>query len=670
MRKIITAILLMMVLILPSLIIIPMVSNNVSAYSGYFLTQPVNFSPDGAQTNYPLKLTVYSGTGTNTAGNLYCQVKCANWPYDIHFTNNANVTIGHWRESYDATSQIVWINCTSIASTGKTNFNMYYGDGSSDTSNGTRVFPLFDDFNSGTVSSAKWTPSGAITTTGTGGKLTAYGTSSWGYLKSAISFPLGYAMRTRANYLGASGAGGSSLGYGSAGSANSCDLIYYNTGGSLNKLRAWSASNANTDTVATISPASYQIYDVSRYSTKYTAQIAGGTLLTATSTQTNNQVFTLATIAGSSYGIEVDWILFHKVTANEPTFTAPSGEHGKWSPTFIANPATTGNTETLYSYTIATNESTTITIMSKPSWMNYYSANTTLSGVPTVGATNISIRALSTVGNLYAYKNYTLTIGVLVHWSPSFDSTPSINTYVGLLYSYRILLNESATITIMSKPTWLNWYSGNTTLSGKPITANDYSVAIRALSVGGGRYAYQNYSIHASVLINLTWAPTFTSTPNENGYVNMSYSFYLTCNETATIVSYDLPTWITLSGWQISGRPNTTGTYNCTVIVHSVAGQLDSYQRWTIKVLNATNGVMDTGFTNVQLLGLLLITLFTVIGVLRPAWSMLTGIIWILVALLVMIPMSVPFGLFSLAVGMMFMVAGLMYYYYQGSVKN
>ena len=48
---------------------------------------PVNSTVSGAQTNYQMKLTIFSGSGTNTSGTIYLNGNSLSWPNDIRFTD-------------------------------------------------------------------------------------------------------------------------------------------------------------------------------------------------------------------------------------------------------------------------------------------------------------------------------------------------------------------------------------------------------------------------------------------------------------------------------------------------------------------------------------------------------------------------------------------------------
>ena len=107
-------------------------------------------STAGIQTNYQMKLTVYKGTGTDSAGVVYLNNHCQDDFDDIRFTKSDGSTeLDHWRESYvSATSAIFWIEFDSIpASPDSAVFYIYYSkaDAISGTTEGAALSDYADD---------------------------------------------------------------------------------------------------------------------------------------------------------------------------------------------------------------------------------------------------------------------------------------------------------------------------------------------------------------------------------------------------------------------------------------------------------------------------------------------------------------------------------------------
>lgn len=120
---------------------------------------PINYSSDGALTNFQVRINILKGTGSNSAGNIYLQGLACNWPYDIRFTTSDGVTLlDFWRQEYDDTDGTWVLEIPSIASSGTTDIYIYWGkDGDSDASSAANtakdgagyVFPMTSGLDTG-----------------------------------------------------------------------------------------------------------------------------------------------------------------------------------------------------------------------------------------------------------------------------------------------------------------------------------------------------------------------------------------------------------------------------------------------------------------------------------------------------------------------------------------
>ena len=109
---------------------------------------PVNATTAGEQSNYQMKVTVHKGSGTNSAGVIYCNNRCQNWPNDIRFTAADGILEKpYWLEFSDATSATFWVQLNTPVS-GTTDYYIYYGNAgaSSGTSaDGTFILSNYQD---------------------------------------------------------------------------------------------------------------------------------------------------------------------------------------------------------------------------------------------------------------------------------------------------------------------------------------------------------------------------------------------------------------------------------------------------------------------------------------------------------------------------------------------
>lgn len=99
----------------------------LSGYS-HRIRIPINYSADGELTNFQVRITLLKSTGSNSAGNIYLQNLCQNWPYDIRFTSSDGSTlIDFWRQEYDSTDGTWVVEIPTIAASGTTDIYLYWG---------------------------------------------------------------------------------------------------------------------------------------------------------------------------------------------------------------------------------------------------------------------------------------------------------------------------------------------------------------------------------------------------------------------------------------------------------------------------------------------------------------------------------------------------------------
>ncbi|MDD5221238.1 MAG: DUF2341 domain-containing protein [Candidatus Pacebacteria bacterium] len=105
-------------------------------------------STSGGQINYPIKITVNYGNGTDSNGVMYCNGNCNNDFGDIRFTGSDGTTLlDYWRESYiTSSSAIFWVEVPSIPVAPEVvNIYIYYGNTAAITASNqltTEIFSL------------------------------------------------------------------------------------------------------------------------------------------------------------------------------------------------------------------------------------------------------------------------------------------------------------------------------------------------------------------------------------------------------------------------------------------------------------------------------------------------------------------------------------------------
>jgi hypothetical protein len=118
----------------------------------------INYTADGAQTNYQMKLLLGESSGAS-GEDVDCGSHIQTDFDDLRFTTSDEVTlIDYWIESITGTTPnqlaTIWIEIPSIAADpDNTDIYMYYGNNDvSSASNGTNTFMYFDDFEWGSDS--------------------------------------------------------------------------------------------------------------------------------------------------------------------------------------------------------------------------------------------------------------------------------------------------------------------------------------------------------------------------------------------------------------------------------------------------------------------------------------------------------------------------------------
>lgn len=134
-------------------------------------------NPGSALNNYQVKLTV-----------SYVSDMKPDYS-DLRFTDdNGTTALPFWQESYTSSTATVWVKVNINASSTKTIY-MYYGNRSATSaSDGASTFDFWDDFNGGTIDTAKWqgtftgfsvTGSGELKGTNTSGRMQSTSTYSY-----------------------------------------------------------------------------------------------------------------------------------------------------------------------------------------------------------------------------------------------------------------------------------------------------------------------------------------------------------------------------------------------------------------------------------------------------------------------------------------------------------
>lgn len=269
-----------------------------------------------------------------------------------------------------------------------------------------------------------------------------------------------------------------------------------------------------------------------------------------------------------------------------------------WAPYFISSPPTSTKVGGSYYYMAQCNESVTWSMDTNATWITVDLLSGVVSGTPLNASWYwVNLTATSVNGTQSSYQNFTIDVSEEELWAPDFLSSPQDPCYSveGQIHYYNATVNESSTWALYTDAAFLSTESGSTwcNVSGTPDSSQSgtYYVNITALSDEGVLSSFQNFTL----IINDTWAPTLTSTPDDPDYHGETVDYYYnaTVNETST---WNLKTnapflsQVNGSDWcNVSGTPNYTesGTYYVNITAYSVSGTLSTYQNYTL-IINDT----------------------------------------------------------------------------------
>ncbi|MFW9849853.1 MAG: DUF2341 domain-containing protein, partial [Candidatus Thorarchaeota archaeon] len=106
-------------------------------------------SSSGAGANYPIRIVVHYGLGTDNGENVFCNIECQSDFSDIRFTLDDGLTLlPYWlQEKSDGDYAIFWVKMLDNLDSEDATMYVYYGaEGIISESNGEATFSLFDDF--------------------------------------------------------------------------------------------------------------------------------------------------------------------------------------------------------------------------------------------------------------------------------------------------------------------------------------------------------------------------------------------------------------------------------------------------------------------------------------------------------------------------------------------
>jgi hypothetical protein len=198
------------------------------------------------------------------------------------------------------------------------------------------------------------------------------------------------------------------------------------------------------------------------------------------------------------------------------------------------------------------------------------------------------IQVVSQVGGGALWQNWTVHVSYPT-LPPHATSIPITTAYVGVLYHYQVVLNETGGfITVYNASGWLSYSPYSLFIEGTPSTAGTDTISIKVRPTGdtnGLIATWQNFTITVT-----GYSPGFSTSPPTTGSVGAPYTY----TPIPTMISSsfymgatDIPAWLTFDSHTFNGTPLVAGSYNVNLILvnyNSGWPVTIAWQNWTITV--------------------------------------------------------------------------------------
>ncbi|WP_434938632.1 putative Ig domain-containing protein [Shewanella sp. HL-SH8] len=277
------------------------------------------------------------------------------------------------------------------------------------------------------------------------------------------------------------------------------------------------------------------------------------------------------------------------------------------APVIGGAPATSVDEDSAYSFipTASDDDSTdtlSFSIINKPTWATFNSANGSLTGTPTngdVGTTAgivIGVSDSTVTTNLAAFS---ITV-VNTNDAPVITGSPVTSVDEDSAYNYTLVVSDAdvgdiLTYSAVTKPDWLSFNIATGVLNGTPTNAEvgSHAVTLKATDTAG-LTAEQSFSISVN---NVNDAPVISSTVITAATQDAAYSYTLVASDadvgdTLTYAAVTKPDWLSfnIATGLLNGTPTNAevGSHAVTLKVTDTAG-LTAEQSFNISVNNVND---------------------------------------------------------------------------------
>ncbi len=295
------------------------------------------------------------------------------------------------------------------------------------------------------------------------------------------------------------------------------------------------------------------------------------------------------------------------------------------APVISGSPSATIAEDSLYSFTpivsdVDAVETTTFSIINKPTWASFNGQTGELSGTPSnsdVGITSgITITVTDAASATDSLAVFSITVSN-TNDAPTISGTPEVTIAEDQNYTFQptvidIDIGDAVTYSITNKPSWTSFNVNTGELTGTP-TNNDIGmteeIVITASDLSGATDSLTAFSITVS---NTNDSPVISGTPDSSSIEDSVYDFTpivtdVDTGDTKTFSIINQPDWADFSSitGRLSGTPSNDDVGATGIILITVtdgSGASASLPEFVITVTNTNDAPEISGIPSTQVI--------------------------------------------------------------------
>jgi PKD repeat protein len=285
-------------------------------------------------TDYQVMFNVNRSAGSDSGFTVYLDGKCESDYDDIRFTTGENTLCDYWIESSSSTVATIWVEVPTIAS-GDTTLYLYYGNsGAAAVSDGDATFPFFDNFSGESLDDTKWTVvSGSVSLSNSIMTFNNAGVYTKNIAGKYWTSPNILRAKYNCTYIGETGSYSNAIYLNPYTYTNNYWAAFIAWGaGTGGKFCQGNAVGLTTSAITGYTANNWAIWEMKDTGTKTIWSVNGENIKDMGSTYYSNPGNYVLKMYG--YPAYIDWILWRKYAATEPTISAWGSEEAQ-SPKYL-----------------------------------------------------------------------------------------------------------------------------------------------------------------------------------------------------------------------------------------------------------------------------------------------------------------------------------------------